>query len=126
MEDVGIENPIEEIESLGDPTAEAEVGETLDAVTAEAEAMGAVVIEENTKVFTIESSPEWRGILIEEETKMVEEREDAEMGNIPSTSTTRLETLVPQRKRRRSREEIQASRPVRRRRTRSAVAAEAT
>ena len=49
---------------------------------------------------------------------MVEEIEDGEIGNIPSTSTAGLETLVPRRKRIRSREEIQASQPMRRRRTR--------
>ena len=32
---------------------------------------------------------------------MVEERKNVEIGNIPSTSTTGLETLVPRRKRRR-------------------------
>ena len=56
---------------------------------------------------------------------MAEERGDAETGNTPSTSIAGLETLVPRRKRIRSREEIQASQPVRRRRTRSVIAAEA-
>ena len=57
---------------------------------------------------------------------MAEERGDAETGNIPSTSIVGLETLIPRRKRRRSREETQASQIVRRRRTRSVIAAEAT
>ena len=57
---------------------------------------------------------------------MEEERGDAETRNIPSTSTVGLETLVPQRKRRRSREEIQAYQLVRIRRMRSVTVAEAT
>ena len=124
MEDVVVEKPIEEIENLGAPATEAEARAALDAVTTGAEAVGIVVTEENTKFLTIESSPEWRGTLIEEETEMVEEREDAETSNIPSTSTVGLETLVPRRKRRRSREETQPSRPARRRRTRSVTVAE--
>ena len=44
------------------------------------------------------------GTLIKEEIEMEKIKEDAEIGNIPSTSVARLETLVPQRKRRRSRE----------------------
>ena len=60
--------------------------------------------------------------MIKEE--VVEIREDAEIGNIPSTSVARLETLVPQRKRRRSIEYIQASRPVRIRRTKSITTTE--
>ena len=56
---------------------------------------------------------------------MAEIREDAKIGNIPSTSAARLETLVPQMKRIRSKEEVHASRPVKRRRTRSLTAVEA-
>ena len=48
---------------------------------------------------------------------MSETRGVTEEGNVPSTSATKLETLVPQRKRRRSTEEVHASRLVRRRRT---------
>ena len=93
--DVAVANPIEEIENLGAPAAEVEARVALDAAIVEAEAMGAIIIEENTEVLTIESSPEWRGTLIEEETKMVEEREYTETCNIPSMSTVGLETLVP-------------------------------
>ena len=63
------------------------------------------------------------GTLIEEEIEMAETREDAEIRNIPSTSAVELESPLPQRKRRRSKEEVHASRPVRRRRTRSVIAA---
>ena len=100
MEDVAATNPMEGLENLGAPTTEVEGGAALDAVTVEAEAMVAMMIEDNVEVLTIKSSPEWRGTLIEEETEMVEERENAETGNIPSTSTTRLETHIPLRKRR--------------------------
>ena len=103
MEDVAVANPIEEIENLGAPATEAKAGAALDVATVEAETVGVVMKEEKTEVLTIESSPEWRGTLIEEETEMVEEREDAEIGNIPPMSTARLETLVPRSKRRRSR-----------------------
>ena len=126
MEDVAVANPMEDIENLGAPEAEAEVGAALDSAIVEAKAVGAVITEENTEVLTIESSLEWRGTLIEEETETLEEREDSKIGNIPSTSTADLETIVPQRKRRRSREEIQASQPVSRRRTRSMTKDEAT
>ena len=47
------------------------------------------------------------------------------MGDIPSTSFAELETPVPQRKRRRSKEEVHASLPVKRRRTRSITTTEA-
>ena len=57
---------------------------------------------------------------------MVETREFIEEGYVSSKSTKELETLVPQRERTRSREEVQESRPVRRRRTRYIVAAEAS
>ena len=56
---------------------------------------------------------------------MGETREDAEIRNIPSTSAVELESPLPQRKRRRSKEEVQASRPMRRRRTISFIEAEA-
>ena len=66
--DVAVENPIEEIENLGAPAAEAEAGVALDAAIVEVEVVGAVMIEENVEVLTIKSSHEWRGTLIEEET----------------------------------------------------------
>ena len=66
------------------------------------------------------------GTIIEEETEMVETREDAEIRNIPSTSAAELEAPLPQRKRRRSKEEVHESSLVRRRRTISIAAAEAT
>ena len=65
---------MEEIDNLGVPTA----GATLDAMTFEAEVVGVVMIQENVEVLTIESSPEWRGALIEEEIEMAKEREDVE------------------------------------------------
>ena len=80
--------------------------------------------EENVEVFTIESSLEWRGTLIKEEIEMAETREDAEIRNIHSTSAAELEAPLTQRTRRRSKEEVQASRPVRRRRTKSIAATE--
>ena len=39
--------------------AEDEAGATLDAVTAEAEDVRAIITKGNIEVFTIESSPEW-------------------------------------------------------------------
>ena len=89
---------------MGAPVAEAKDGEALDVATAEAKAMGAMVTEENTKFLTIKSSSEWRGTLIEEETETVEEREDAETRNIPSTSTQGWKPLYLE-----GREAIQAS-----------------
>ena len=57
--------------------------------------------EGNVEVITIESSLEWMGTLIEEETQILETREDAEMRDIPSTSFSKFEAPLPQRKRRR-------------------------
>ena len=48
-------------------TAEGETGAALDATTVETEDDRAMIIEENTEVVTVESPPEWRGTLIEEE-----------------------------------------------------------
>ena len=59
------------------------------------------------EVLTIESSPEWGGTLIKEE------QENVEKEDIPSTSAANLEILAPQIKRRRSKDEIQASPPIR-------------
>ena len=50
------------------------MGAAFDAVIVEAEAIGAMMTEENVEVFTIESSSEWMGTLIEEETEMEETR----------------------------------------------------
>ena len=66
-----------------------------------------MIIEEKMEVLTIESSPEWGGTLIEEE------HENDETEHIPSTSAANMEILAPQRKRRRSKEEIHASPPIR-------------
>ena len=78
----------------------------MDATTVDAKVVGAMLIEENVEIFTIESSLEWMGTLIEEEIEMVETREDAEIRNIPSTSATELEAPLPQSKRRISKEEV--------------------
>ena len=53
-------------------TTEAKAGAALDVVTTEAKDVRATIIEENTEVLTIESSPEWWGTLIEEEQENVE------------------------------------------------------
>ena len=110
---------------MGAPTAEDEAGAALDVATVEVEVVGSMMTKGNVEVLTIKSSSEWMGTLIEEETEMAETREDAGIRNIPSTSVSKLESPLPQRKRRRSKEEVQASRPVRTRRTRSVVATEA-
>ena len=57
------------------------------------------------------------GTLTEEETEMVETRENVEIRDIPSTSAIELESPLPQRKRRILKEEVQESWLVRRRRT---------
>ena len=110
---------------MGAPSAKVEARASFDVATTETEAIGAMMIEGNVEVLTIESSPEWMGTLIEEETEMAETREDAEIRNITSTLAVELETPLPQRKRRISKEEVHESSPVRRRRTRSVAAAEA-
>ena len=101
-------------------TAEAEAEATLDGVKAEAEDVRAMIKEGYIEVLTIESSPEWGGTLNEEE------QENTETKDIPSTSAANLEISAPWRKRRRSKEEIQASPPIRRKRTRPVTAAEAS
>ena len=83
---------------MGAPSAEAEAGATFGVATVEAKAVGAMMIEENVEVFTIESSLEWMGTLIEEEKEMEETREDAKIRNIPSTSAAELEAALSQRK----------------------------
>ena len=97
-------NPMEGIAILEAPTTEAKSGATLDAATVEVEDVGAIMTEGYANINIIESSPEWRGALIEEEIEMAETRGVAEMGDIPSTSVAELETFVPWRKRRRSKE----------------------
>ena len=102
---------------MGTLAAEAEAGAAFDATTAKDEVVRAMITEGNTEVLTIEPSPEWGGTLIEEE-------KYNEGEGIPSTLAPNLET--PQKKRRRSKEEMQASWTLRRRRTRFAIAAKAT
>ena len=76
-------------------TAEAEVGASFDVAIAKDESVGAMIIEENVEVFTVESSLEWMGTLIEEETEMEETREDVGIRNIPSTLAAELESPLP-------------------------------
>ena len=80
-------------------TVEVETGAALDAATVKTKDVRAMITEENIEVVTIEFSSEWGGNLIEEEHP--EEQENAGTGDIPSTSAINLETLAPQRKRRR-------------------------
>ena len=103
-------------------TTEGEIGVALNAATIEPEGDRAIAMEGNIELVTIESSPEWGGTLIEEEHP--EEQENAGTGNIPSTSAMNPETTAPQRKRKRSNDEIKISPPIRRKRTRSVAAAE--
>ena len=100
--------------------AEDEAGAALDAATAEAEDVRAMITEGNMEVLTIESFLEWGGTLIEEE------QENAEIEDFPSTSAANMEIPAPQRKRRKSKEEIQESPPIRRKRTKSVTVAETT
>ena len=69
-EAVGATNPTEGIENLGAPVTEAEAGAALDSVTVEVEGVGDMMTKGDVEVLTIESSPEWMGTLIEEETEM--------------------------------------------------------
>ena len=64
--------------------AKAEAGALFDAVTTETEVVRAMIIEENAEILTIESSLEWGGTLIQEE------KEDVEIGDIPSTSAANM------------------------------------
>ena len=100
---------------------EGEIGATLDATTIEPEDDRAMATEENTELVTIESSPEWGGTLIEEE--QPEEQENARTGDIPSTSAVNPNIPAPQKKRKRSIDEIKITPPIRRKRTRSAAVA---
>ena len=117
------ENPVEELNNRVALTVEGETEATLDATIIEPEDDRAMEMEENTELVTIESSPEWGGTLIEEEHP--EEQENAGTGNIPSTSAVNPETLAPQRKRKRSKDEIKISPPIRRKITRTVAVAEA-
>ena len=119
MEENARENPVERLNNVEALTTEDDDGEALDAVTAEAEDVRAMITEGNIEVLTIEYSPKWGGTLIEEE------QENAEIEDIPSTSATNMEILAPWRRRRRSKEEIRASTPIRRKRTRSLTTTEA-
>ena len=64
------------------------------------------------------------GNFIEEETEIVDNREDTGIRNIPSTSAAELEAPLQENKRRISKEEVHALRPMRRRRTISVAVAE--
>ena len=116
-------NHVEELNNRVDLIAEGEIQAALDAVTIEPKDDRAMAIEENTKLVTIESSPEWGGTLIEEEDP--EQQENVGTGNIPSTLAVNPENPAPQRKRKRSKDEIKISPPIRRKRTRSVAAVEA-
>ena len=98
----------------------------MDVAKVEDEVVGDISIEGYAKILTIQSYPKWGETLIEEEIDMVETRGVTEEGDVPSTLVADLETPVPRRKRRRSKEEVQASWSVKRRRTRSITTAEAT
>ena len=56
------------MDNLGAPAVEAAAGAALDAMKVEAEAIGAMMTKGYADILTIESSLEWMGILIEEET----------------------------------------------------------
>ena len=118
LEENAQENPIERLNNMASLTAEAETGAALDVATTEAKDVRAMIIEEKMEVLTIESSPESGGTLIEEE------QENVETEDIPSTSAANLEIPAPRRKRRRSKDEIRASPPIRRKRTRLVTVAE--
>ena len=105
------ENPVERLNNRAALTVEVEIRAALNAATVETEDVRAMITEENMEVVTIESSPEWGGTLIEEEHP--EEQENVGIGDIPSTSTVNLETPAPWKKRRRSKNEIKASPPIR-------------
>ena len=93
--DAATTNPTEGIENLGAPTTKVEAGAALDVTTIEDEVVGAMMTEGDVEVLTIESSLEWMGTLIEEETEMAETSEDAEIRYIPSTSAVELEAPLP-------------------------------
>ena len=103
MEENARENLVEILNNMEALTTEIEGGAALDAATDEAEDVRATITEGNREVLTIESSPEWGGTLIEEE------QENVEIEDIPSTSATNLEIPAPRKKRRRSKEDVQAS-----------------
>ena len=83
------ENPMERLNNRAALTAEVETRAALDVAIVETKYVRAMIIEEDTEVLTIESSPEWGGTLIEEE------QENVETEHIPSTSVTILEVPAP-------------------------------
>ena len=117
-------NLIENPDNSAALTAEGEIGAALNAATIEPEGDRAKAIKENIKLVTIESSPEWGGgTLIEEE--QLEEQE-----NIPSTSALKPDIpapqkKTPQRRKKRSINELNITSPIRRKITKSAATAEA-
>ena len=117
------ENPIEEPNNKVTLIAEGEIGAALNAVTIEPKVDRAMAMEGDIELVTIESSPKWGGTLIKEE--LLEEQENDGTGNIPSTSTMNLDIPAPQKKRKRSIDEIKITPPIRRKRTRSVAPAEA-
>ena len=121
-------NLVENPDNRAALAAEGEIGAALNAATIEPEGDRAMVIEENIDLVTIESSPEWGGTLIEEE--QPEEQENARTGNIPSTSVMNPDIpapqkKTPQRRKKRSINELNITSPIRRKRTKSATAVEA-
>ena len=66
--------------------------------------MEATMVEEVVDIFNIESSPELGWTIIEEEILVSETREDNGLGNNPSIPVSELETPMPHRRRRRSKE----------------------
>ena len=117
-------NLVENPDNKAALTTEGEIGAALNAVTIEPEGDRAMEMEGNIELVTIESSPKWGGTVIEEERP--KEQENARTGDIPSTLAMNPDILAPQKKRKRSIDEIKITPPIRRKRTRSAAAAEAT
>ena len=116
---------MENLDNRAALTVEGEIGAALNAATIEPEGDRAREIEENIELVTIESSPEWGGgTLIEEE--WLEEQE-----NIPSTSAMNPDIpapqkKTPQRRKKRSINELNITSPIRRKRTKTAAIVEAT
>ena len=67
LEENARQNPVERLNNMEALTTKAEAGAALDSVIAKAEDVRETIIEGNTDVLTIESSPKWGGTLIEEE-----------------------------------------------------------
>ena len=64
------ENPVEGIAIIEAPTVEADTGEALDVVKVEPKVFRAIMVEGDVEIFTIESSLEFGGTLIEEEVEV--------------------------------------------------------